>query len=519
MPDPSVDTLRQQLRERGYLSHGIERWFALDPWSSRTFWVELAIVALKAAAVIALFGVLPLTTVMLFRNHPLSALEIVDLALIYGAAWISVVFTLIVVIALVLKLRPALAIDTPRALLVISIFASALLTALIGYWWWRFPTPPSLPELAAGIALSLVFFLIATIVVSAALLSFSIYEVKRVPAIHQRPRTVPMSIAAVMLFMLLLVPAWIGQERNAEHEPLQIVTMPVSRKVALVAVDGLTQEILSSSTLTGQQAIQPMISASTAERWASVGTGVPPKIHGVRAIEGIRFFGGSHILQSISDADLAIRKLAQREPLPPAVRRRDFVWESFAKRGVRVLAVNWWTSSEGITQQSIFAAAKGDPLAVDAIAARRMITAIDRDHPQFVTIYLPALDVILNRLPLDRSAQLAQSVRALDGVNATLAALASRGYDVVLVGMPGDQQAGHAVIASTFRLTAGSSAFDIAPTICKLLGFPASNEMPGHSLAGEVSRISSYGNRATGVTSHGVDQEYYENLKSLGYIR
>src|ERR1041385_4404540 len=101
VPDPSVDLLRRQLRDRGYLSHGIERWFALDPWSSRTFWLELAVVALKAALVIALFGILPLTAVMLFRNHPLSPIEIGALALIYGATWIAVVFAFIVVIALV----------------------------------------------------------------------------------------------------------------------------------------------------------------------------------------------------------------------------------------------------------------------------------------------------------------------------------------------------------------------------------------------------------------------------------
>src|SRR5256885_1852509 len=54
----SVDDLRSQLRERGYLSHGIERWFALDPWSSRAFWLELATVAAKASLLIALFAVL-----------------------------------------------------------------------------------------------------------------------------------------------------------------------------------------------------------------------------------------------------------------------------------------------------------------------------------------------------------------------------------------------------------------------------------------------------------------------------
>jgi len=519
VPDAPVDLLRQQLRDRGYLSHGIERWFALDPWSSRTFWVELAVVALKAALVIALFGILPLTAVMLFRNHPLSPLEIVDLALIYGTTWVAVVFALIVLIALVLKLRPALAVDTPRALLVISLAAAASLTALIGFWWSRFATPPSLPELATGIALIILFFLVATIVVSAALLSFSIYELKRVPAIHQHSRTMPMTFAAVVLFALLFIPA---QEKSSAAEPLQVVTTPVTRRLALVAVDGLTYEIFNSRpdlqrAFVNERSVTPASGTSTTERWASVGTGVPTSIHGVRAIEGVRFRGGSHIIQTISDADVPVRTLGTRQPLPPTVRRRDFAWELFAHRGMPVLAVNWWTSSEGVTQQTVFAEAKGDALAVDAIAARQLLARAD--HVQFVTVYLPALDVILNRLPLDRSAQLAQSVRVLDHLSQTIAALESRGYEVMAIGMPGDHQTGRAVIAATIPLAPGKSAYDVAPTLCALMGFPASNEMPGTSLAGNVARITTYGNRSGSSASAKVDEEYYENLKSLGYIR
>ena len=515
MPEPSVDVLRQQLRDRGYLSHAIERWFALDPWSSRTFWLELAVVALKAAVLIALFGTLPPTAVMLFRNHPLSPLEIGALVLIYGATGVAVVFALIVLIALVLKLRPAVAVDTPRALFAISLAAAALLTAVIGVWWSRFATPPSLPELATGIALTILFFLMATIVVSAALLSFSIYELKRIPAIHHRSRTGPMTIAAVVLLALLFIPA--QAEKTSAGEPLQVVTTPVTRRVALVAVDGLTYEILTSrgDAFANIQPVVPIDGASTTERWASVGTGVPTRIHGVRAIEGVRFPGGSHIIQTISDADFAIRHFGTRQPLPPTVRRRDFVWELFAHRGMPVQAVNWWTSSEGVTQQTVFAAAKGDALAVDTIAARYALV----DHPQFVTAYLPALDVILNRLPLDRSTQLTQSVRALDHLSQTIAALRSRGYDVLVIGMPGDHQTGRAVIASTVTLAQAKSAYDVAPTLCALLGFPASSEMPGRSLAGDVTRIATYGNRTGSPSSGKVDQEYYENLKSLGYIR
>jgi hypothetical protein len=326
-----------------------------------------------------------------------------------------------------------------------------------------------------------------------------------------------MSVAAVVLLALLFIPA---QEKSIAQEPLQVVTTPSSRRIALVAVDGLTYEIfVSRSDLQRtfvSRSIPPIAGASTTERWASVGTGVPTSIHGVRAIEGVRFPGGSHIIQQISDFDFAVRHAGTRLPLPPTVRRRDFVWELFAHRGISVLAVNWWTSSEGVTQQTVFAAARGDALAVDEIAARYALG----NHPQFVTVYLPALDVVLNRLPLDRSAQLAQSVRALDHVSQTVASLRARGYDVIVIGMPGDHQTGSAVIASTIPLAPGKSAYDVGPTLCALLGFPASNEMPGASLVGDdVARIPTYGNRSSSSTSTKVDEEYYENLKSLGYIR
>ena len=122
----SLDGLRQQLRDRGYLSHGIERWFALDPWSSRTFWIELIVVAAKAAVLIAAFALLPLVAIMIVRNHPLSALETLLMAIAYFGSALVAAFLFILAIALILKLRPALAVDTPRALLGISFLASAI---------------------------------------------------------------------------------------------------------------------------------------------------------------------------------------------------------------------------------------------------------------------------------------------------------------------------------------------------------------------------------------------------------
>src|SRR5207302_6484007 len=126
-----VDDLRNQLRDRGYPSHGIERWFALDPWSSRTFWFELVIVAAKGAVVIGGFGLLPLVAIMLFRNFPLTAIEILVLAMLYGISAFACGFFLLAAIALIIKSRSSFVIDTPRALLAISFAAAAVLAAPI----------------------------------------------------------------------------------------------------------------------------------------------------------------------------------------------------------------------------------------------------------------------------------------------------------------------------------------------------------------------------------------------------
>lgn len=532
----SVDDLRQQLRDRGYLTHGIERWFALDPWSSRTFWRELVILALKGAVLIGAFGALPPTAVMLFRNAPLTAAETLALFTSYAATWAAVAFAVIVLAALLLKFRPALPVDTPAALLAISFGASGVLTAPVVYWWWRFDTPPGGAELAAGGALATIFFVACSVVVSAALLSFSIYEVRRIPAIHQKPRTIPMSLAAAALVTLLVVPAYLRRERPS-LQPM-VVTAPTTTRLVLVAVDGLTWEIARSrpdlvAKVPHAGPVRAPAGESTTERWASLGTGVPTEAHRVRAIEGVRFYRGEHLLQQVSGADVVLRKVApalavaRREPLPPSVRRREYVWEIVAGRGVPALSVNWWTTADlragglaSVGPESIFASAAGDPLKVDALARARFFGALEREKPRFATVYLPALDVVLNRVQTDEATRLARSLRVLDGISATVSRARSQGYDVIVAGLPGDRQRGEAIVAASFPIASPSSAWDAAPTILDLLGFPLSEEMPGRSLAGaQQPRILSYGERAAGGRAPELNREYYETLRSLGYVR
>lgn len=531
-PVPDVDALRAQLRDRGYLTHGIERWFALDPWSSRTFWVELATVALKAAILIAAFGALAPAAIMIFRNHPLSAVDTLGLLVSYGAIWLAAAFLAVVVVALILKVRPALPIDGPRALLAISFAVSTLLVAPVAVWWYRFDTAPPLTELIAGAILLAIFFLVATVVVSAALLSFSIYEVKRVPAFHQKRRGAPMTVAAAMLIALLFVPAY-ADRGGVVLEPM-VVTTPTTARVVLIAVDGLTHEIVQSRpelarSLTHVKAVPSISGDSTTERWASLGTGVRTEQHGVRSIEGVRFRGGSHVLQRISRGDFVLMQvaptlgLARREPLPPTVRRRDYVWEIFAERGLTSVAVNWWATADSheaglhVTgPDAIFSGARGDALRVDGLASDRFLQELDAQKPRFATVYLPALDVILNRQERDRATQLAASLRALDGVLNVITLVRARGYEVMVAGMPGESQSGSAVVMSSFPF-AGTTTWDVAPALLGTLGFPSSAEMPGGAWTG--TRILSYGPRESTAAAEQLNLEYYENLKSLGYIQ
>ena len=252
---------------------------------------------------------------------------------------------------------------------------------------------------------------------------------------------------------------------------------------------------------------------------------MPTALHGVRAIEGVRIRGGRHILQRISRSDFVLmnaKPLARREPLPPTVRKRDYVWEIVAKRGITSLSVNWWTTADekegaltSIGQESIFGNAHGDALRVDALATSRFLAELDRTHPRFATVYLPALDVILNRAYIEQTTKLAQSIRALDNLQSLVATLRARGYDVIVAGLPGDYQLGQAVIASNVAVP--QRTWDVAPAILSILGFPLAAEMPGGTT--REPRITTYGNRGATHAAQTMNQDYYENLKSLGYIR
>ena len=549
MSDRSVDELREQLRSLGYLTHGIERWFALDPWSSRTFWAELVAGSAKAALLSSIFAALPLLAITILRNRPLALGDAVLVGGVQAAGAFVSLFLLIVLAALALRRDPGLAIDSPALLTTLTLLFSGGLSLALVVWWAGFDGAPSPEELAVGGALIVVFFLASSVVVSAALLSFSIHEAKRIPAVHRKDRTLPMALVATGIACAIGLWSFRATPARSQEAPASIPVAASEATVVLIAVDGLTHDILVArkDAATALPAIASALplegTRSAAERWATVGTGTTPSLHGVHAIEGVRLGASGRVLQSVSRHAFALDiiavtlGLAERVPLPPTARRRAYAWELLGARGVSSVAVNWWVTGDAdtpnlrsVSQEALFSRmaerVQGDSsalaVAIDREALRRVDDLITKRSPRFATVFLPALDIVLNRIELDAGARLTASSTILDGLLAATSSLHARGYDVILVGLPGEGQSGDAVIATT--LAPGSTlptVPGIAPTILHLCGFPVASDMPGSPFAGkrEPRTITTYGERDPAAGDAITSEEYYESLRSLGYIR
>ena len=544
MPDPSIEELRGRLKELGYLTHGLERWFALDPWSSRTFWQELFAVAAKAATLVALFVAMPMIAAMQLRNGMLPLREAAAFSLAYLVFGFAAALVLVLLAALALKIRAAAAIEHPLILTLSSLLLAAVVAGGTGVWWIGFDGRPREIEVIAIPLLILLQIVVSAIVFSAALLSFSIHETRRIPAVARRSRSWPILIAGA-----ILLGAIVGASRGASpgtraEAPRQIAIVPSSARLALIAVDGLSGDLFTARPGLAEafQVILPMDvppASSAAEIWATIGTGTPPVLHGVHAVEGLRIAGGRRVVQAVSRfdplrADLAERAgLVRKQPLPNTTRQRDYAWEILAARGVPAGSVNWWISSPAaargiwsVGQDEVFSATAGLPpaeraLAIDAHASEAVLRAVDSAALRFVTLYLPGLDIALHRLDLSDARRLAVSVAAIDRLAALVETLTSRGYQVLLAASPGEG-GGRGVLASTIPLEGTARPESIAPTILHRFGFPSSDEMPGESLlpGSKPERIPTVGSRRERERpSSEIDQEYYEALRSLGYVR
>lgn len=532
-----VEELRDELRKLGYLHTGIERWFVPDSPHSRTFRGELLTVGAKSAVLMTPFVLLPLLIVMSLQNRRLNGLDLITIAALELPIVFSLAFAVTILVSLLIRLRPGAFVERQRLLLATAIGTSAILPTLLTAWWSQFDRDPAPFERLSFATCALALFGVGSYVLYAAFLSFSIHESGVIPTVRQGPRGRWILLLGTALLAFVILPVAIGQTEPAGTAAEPVVVAQTDARIAILGVDGLSFDLgsLVLAELPSRHALELPRHTEPTELWATLATGTAPRLHGVHSIDGIVLEPSGNILQSVSRIDFPLRSiapvlsLARRVALPPAVRERDYVWEVMASRGLPVTAINWWTAGRengalrSIPQEEVFRAARTRAqtpaelaLAVDREAARLLLASLN--DSRVASVYLPSLDVLRNRITLSAAGREKQSELALSNLASLVGELRRRGWIVMVAGA--DAKSGRGIVASTIPLAAETKAADIAPTLLDLAGFPRSREMSGESRLPNTRQevIASFGDREN-VGAVPTDAEYFENLRSLGYIK
>jgi type I phosphodiesterase/nucleotide pyrophosphatase len=357
------------------------------------------------------------------------------------------------------------------------------------------------------------------------------------------------------------------------------------------------------ATLASQDTSDP------ARAWTTIATGVSPEHHGVHAIEtrrvagvrGVLASGGGAIARVIGDATDMVRltrpSIASRDE-----RQAKTMWEVAEEAGLRTAVVNWWATWPApaaggvvITDRAVLRLERGGPLDAeiapatlydplrarwpairdsaraaverafpahgDARAAeilRRsgeldativgIAQALPADSFDFVTIYLPGLDIAQNALlapseggafaPSSAAARIEALQRYYRFLDVLLASLLEAGDNtaVLLVTQPGRvQPPGEGIFAAAPGRAPGeptssgartATPLDVAPTVLSALGVPLSRELGGQAVGlvrTQAPRyVPTYGrpfNTSAPRTGQPLDQEMIDRLRSLGYVK
>lgn len=412
--------------------------------------------------------------------------------------------------------------------------AAGTVLALWLFGTWRLGPERAGVALLWGVPVTLAALLLGAIT-RATFLARAFASSGRLP---ERPRR------AILLFAVagaLSGAALLFAARQEPVRPEPPLPSPRATPVVVVGVDGLAldaspgEAALSSLLSAGATGSWPARSASPAEIWTDLATGVPASRHGVRALEWVRPaglpplrppLGTSWYLRGVGLST----GLVSRAPVSARERRSLAFWEVAASAGLPTVAVGWWASGPWpgaavVENREVLARSTGG-LDVDAVA----IWEFSRLSPgrALSAVYLPGPD-ILRHNRTSRAAALAQVqsflVPEIDR--------ARRGETVLIVlaadSHPPPESVGRMIVfdgtAATSTVRMGSE--DAAPSILARAGVPAARDLPGRPVPSlfrqgslETTTVATYGERVAppSAAARDSDREYLEKLKSLGYL-
>ena len=526
-PRPTLSEARARLRELGYLQGRVERFVFRRALEGTA---RLLLPLLLAGALAAALAETAAVCASQFRygESPGAA------ALLFGHFFVAALvpaaaFALLLSVVAGRSRRPG------GGAAIAGLAAAAAVLALWVVGTWRLGADRAGVALLWGIPVSLAALLLGTIT-RATFLARAFASSGRLPETPRR---------AILLFAVagaLSAAVLLFASRREPVRPEALLPSPRAAPVVVVGIDGIALDegrpedaALAPLLSEGRTGTWPARSASPAEIWTDLATGVPASRHGVRALEWVRPagipplrppWGASWYLRGVGLA----AGLVSRAPVSAWERRSLAFWEVAASAGLPALAVGWWASgpwpgAEVVENRDVLARST-DGRDVDAVAigeferlsAGRTLSAV----------YLPGPDILRGQ-PAHRDAEILRVAHFLDPWiersrrgEATVVVLAAESH-------PSRGSAGRMVV---FDGTAAARRVpirieDVAPSILARAGVPAARDLPGRPIPDlfrpgslEASTVSTWGERVTPAAAvpPGSDREYLEKLKSLGYL-
>ncbi len=526
-PRPTLPEARARLRELGYLQGRVERFVfrgALE--GTVRLLLPLALAGALAAAVAETAAVC--ASQFRYAQSPVAA------TLLFGQLLLASVVPSAAAAALLSALAGRS--RRPGADAAVAGFAAA--AGVLALWvvgTWRLGAERASTAFLWGIPVSLAALLLGG-VTRATFLARAFASSGRLPDTPRRAILLFAVAGALSAAVLLFV------SRPAPPRPEAVLPSPRATPVVVVGVDGMVPDehrpgdaALGRLLSEGRTGAWPARSASPAEIWTDLATGVPASRHGVRALEWVRP-AGLPPLRPPTGASWYLRGvglaagLVDRAPVSAWERRSPAFWEVAASAGLPALAVGWWASGPwpgaAVVENREVLARSRDGRDVDTVAMAEFENLFQ--GRSLSTVYLPGAD-ILRAQPALRAAALARLTGFLERWiersrlgEATLVVLAAESHP----------SAGAAGRMTVFDGTTAAPAVtirteDVAPSILARAGVPAARDVPGRPVASlfrpgtlETATVASWGERAAPAASipRASDREYLEKLKSLGYL-
>jgi hypothetical protein len=363
MSGDDFESVRAELRRRGYLQHGVERFLLQDALRPRAAVAVVVRLALRVGLLLGILGAMVGGAALALVNgglraHPADA-ALLSLHLLLPAVAATALGFLAIAAPFALAFRSSRRAGELLAL-GLAIAASAawlLLVAVRGR------------ALLAGSSRLLVLGLVLGAIAVAWMLGRVLYDgllalaarfSRLEPGGFALPRWA-LGLLAVVGGVGLLLPALLAADAAPPPSAPVLPTAPGDR-VLLIGVDGvLAQELdyllargdlaaISGRLLEGGAVLRyPRPAGPPASLWTSVATGLEPAAHGVVGVDSYRPLGVAVPLvrsgpwRSLWRVETALG-LCEYRPVLAARRKGWTVWELAARGGGPVAAVDWWAT-------------------------------------------------------------------------------------------------------------------------------------------------------------------------------